>query len=331
MVEFGSPSHGPGRTRTCVERMSAGFAALLAVASRLTPAPLGYPALDRPSWEHVGNGEATSYKASAEYSRASVAQLGARRKRIGSPATTSARPGSRLNVLARGRISDYVLAAGARPGAAMMVREDARVTTPFATSAQSRDQARDVAAFAHGLRDQHHEQRAGGEPVDGGVEVFRDVVAAHPADAAGHRGDRRDDEPQDAECRRPSSPACATRWRSRSPREGSRRRSRPAGRRLRPRRPQGRAVPSRRRSQSRMSPECRRRALRALPEAPAKGSAIGAQTVAACPRAAAAPRIASWLAMLRVSPASPLVAASASKRRQREHGHSVPGRDSGRL
>src|SRR3954471_4833925 len=68
------------------------------------------------------------------------------------------------------------------------------------------DQARDVAALAHRVRDhrvdQHHEQRAGGEPVDARVEVPADIAGDRPSEHRRRGTDERDQQPQPADRRR---------------------------------------------------------------------------------------------------------------------------------
>ena len=73
--------------------------------------------------------------------------------------------------------------------------------------AQHRRQPADVAALPDRLGDhrvdEHHEQRAGGEPVDRGVEVGRDVVGDREADDGRQGADQRDEDPEAADRRGP--------------------------------------------------------------------------------------------------------------------------------
>ena len=103
---------------------------------------------------------------------------------------------------------------------------------------------RDAARLARGLGDhrvdEHDEQRAGREPVDGGAQVTAGGVGDRVAGDRRDRADDRDDDPQQADRPARGRPR-AGRLTRRSPPAGSRRRSRPAGSRSRPRRPRSRS------------------------------------------------------------------------------------------
>ena len=76
---------------------------------------------------------------------------------------------------------------------------------------EHRDEAGDVAGLARGLGDhrvdEHHEQRAGGEAVDGRLEVAGGGVGDRVADDRRQRADDGDGDPQPADRRRAGVPA----------------------------------------------------------------------------------------------------------------------------